>query len=626
MQLMENNEMCRTRYDDRFRPNGECVLTMDLDIVPNNKLRSLMQEGTKFREQVRVDHAQVIKAAVGRFITYCQVAHRVPPTAFDNWKEHVTAKLLATVPAPSTNTSLLHRRDVRRCLRQLQGDLVIVPTDKADKNFSLVCKHHYKHVLQQELQTVGGAYETTNQSQDEVTQAFVTTLRSSHCPTRVISQTVKNGGKLPLLYWLPKMHKPTPQARFIAASADVITTPLARLLNVMLGAIKRALTARDNLYFLRTGTRRCWFVDSYEEASMRLRSLDPPNNSEDRCISTYDFTTMYTTLAQTGDGGIRDSLSFAVKEAFGDQTSLADEEDDLEIPLYRYLVYNGLRKPVLWESVGGPTVSAPPECKFTADQVVRLVNLLVGNTYIKNGDCIRRQVTGLPMGTNPAPHLADLTCYPHEARAMDRLVRNGSPQVARRFAGTCRYIDDVLSPDNPGFRKFVQLAGEPNEQVTDPIYPAFLALKCTSPDPLEVEYLGMTITRTPRSFMFKITDTKQKFPVPKVNYPSLHGNFPTNLGYGVLTGQLHRFSRVCTAATDFIQNSVKLCSHLVSDKGYMMGKVRSCVAVFLKAHSPYKTPFGAIHKRICSGLHEGTYTQYRTPALTVFRRLQLPWT
>ena len=48
---------------------------------------------------------------------------------------------------------------------------------------------------------------------------------------------------------------------------------------------------------------------------------------------------------------------------------------------------------------------------------------------------------------------------------------------------------------------------------------------------------------------------------PKVNYPSLHGNFPPTLGYGVVTGQLHRFARICTAASDFMACTRKTLRH-----------------------------------------------------------------
>ena len=60
------------------------------------------------------------------------------------------------------------------------------------------------------------------------------------------------------------------------------------------------------------------------------------------------------------------------------------------------------------------------------------------------------------MGTNPAPHLADLDCYRKESTAMDQIASTNT-QLAQSFFGTYRYIDDILSVDNPNFDSFVRL-------------------------------------------------------------------------------------------------------------------------------------------------------------------------
>jgi hypothetical protein len=60
---------------------------------------------------------------------------------------------------------------------------------------------------------------------------------------------------------------------------------------------------------------------------------------------------------------------------------------------------------------------------YTADGIVKLVRILVSHTYIHNGSIIKRQVKGLSMGTDPVPHMADLTCYRAEAQAIDRIMQ-----------------------------------------------------------------------------------------------------------------------------------------------------------------------------------------------------------
>ncbi len=184
-------------------------------------------------------------------------------------------------------------------------------------------------------------------------------------------------------------------------------------------------------------------------------------------------------------------------------------------------------------------------------------------------------------------HLADLTCYAFEAQAMDRQVRSGNIAHARDFIGTFRYIDDILSVDNPDFGKSVRLVGSDN-QVDDAIYPEFLSLNETTDSSRSVGYLGVTIRNMGRQFQVNVADTKNKFPFPKINYPSLLGNFPEPSAYGMFTGQLHRFARICTKARPFLSWSAMLCKTLLP-KGYKITKLYKSFKSFITEHSPYKT-------------------------------------
>jgi hypothetical protein len=55
------------------------------------------------------------------------------------------------------------------------------------------------------------------------------------------------------------------------------------------------------------------------------------------------------------------------------------------------------------------------------------------------------------MGTNCAPHLADLLLYSYEADFIPGLLNKNEKKVARSFNYTFRYIDDVLSLNNCRF-------------------------------------------------------------------------------------------------------------------------------------------------------------------------------
>ena len=59
------------------------------------------------------------------------------------------------------------------------------------------------------------------------------------------------------------------------------------------------------------------------------------------------------------------------------------------------------------------------------------------------------------MGTNCAPLLGDIFLYSYEAEYIQSLLSTGRKQLASRFNFTYRYIDDVLSINNPEFENYL---------------------------------------------------------------------------------------------------------------------------------------------------------------------------
>ena len=55
---------------------------------------------------------------------------------------------------------------------------------------------------------------------------------------------------------------------------------------------------------------------------------------------------------------------------------------------------------------------------------------------------------GIPMGTNCATFLVDLSLYSYEAYFIQGLLKNNEKKVARSFNFMFCYIDDVLSLNN----------------------------------------------------------------------------------------------------------------------------------------------------------------------------------
>ena len=86
------------------------------------------------------------------------------------------------------------------------------------------------------------------------------------------------------------------------------------------------------------------------------------------------------------------------------------------------------------------------------------------------------------MGTNCAPLLADLFLYSYEAEFIQTLIKSGKRHLAKSFCFTYRYIDDVLSINNPKFRDYINI-----------IYPVELEIKDTTDANHHASYLDLLL-------------------------------------------------------------------------------------------------------------------------------------
>ena len=96
--------------------------------------------------------------------------------------------------------------------------------------------------------------------------------------------------RLPTLYWLPKLHKRPYKARFIANSSSCTTTVLSKLLTSYLTAVKKHWIRYYDTVYERDGISYFWSIkNSYDV-------LNKSKNFQASKLSTYDLSTLYTTL------------------------------------------------------------------------------------------------------------------------------------------------------------------------------------------------------------------------------------------------------------------------------------------------------------------------------------------
>jgi hypothetical protein len=211
--------------------------------------------------------------------------------------------------------------------------------------------------------------------------------------------------------------------------------------------------------------------------------------------------------------------------------------------------------------------------KYTEDDIVNMINFLIDNIYVEFGGLIFQQVVGIPMGTNCAPLLADLFLYSYEADFIQSLITSGQKNLARSFNFSFRYIDDVLSLNNPLFGDYV-----------DYIYPEELEIKDTTDADTFAAYLDLLIDIDKLQGLYiRIYDKRDDFNFPIVNFPFMCSNVPISPCYGVYISQLIRYSRACTLYKDFIYRGYLLSTKLTS-QGYEMCRLISTVRKFYGRH------------------------------------------
>jgi len=278
---------CRELFDVKYRPNNECVLTGDLSLVCNADLRQLIANGPNFRDHTETDTIDAIRQGLNEFISWHSETNHISSHLYKAWRSEILSKCASRLEQTSTtkHTAKLQNPAVEKYLKFLLHHLVLVPVDKAAGNIAFVCKKLYVQKLSGELKSVDGAYEPEAQTADEILEFHRDFLQPRH---------LWDQDKLPYLYWTPKFHKNPTGQRFIAGSSSCSTTLCSKVLSDMLTYIMRTLREKDNEHIRKTGVRRYFTVESFDEVSLFLGKWQRITTS--KRVYTGDFSTMYTKI------------------------------------------------------------------------------------------------------------------------------------------------------------------------------------------------------------------------------------------------------------------------------------------------------------------------------------------
>ena len=166
-----------------------------------------------------------------------------------------------------------------------------------------------------------------------------------------------------------------------------------------------------------------------------------------------------------------------------------------------------------------------------------MLEFLVDNIFSVFAGKVFQQTVGIPMGTNCVPLLADIFLYSYEADFIQSLLSTGKKHLASRCNLTYRYIDDVLSINNPEFENYL---GQ--------MYPAELEIKDTTESTTSASYLDLLLSiGRDGQLHTSIYDKRDDFNFHITDFPFLSSNIPSSPAYGVFISQLIRYARASSS-------------------------------------------------------------------------------
>ena len=352
---------------------------------------------------------------------------------------------------------------------------------------------------------------------------------------------------LPYIYWIPKMHKNPYKHRFIAGSSKCSTKPLSIILTKLLTHIKQGLQKYCETAYSRSGVNQMWILKNSKELLDHLKS---PNFNLITNIKSFDFSTLYTTIPHQK---LKSRLATIIRNSFLHKNGNRR---------YKYLVL-GREGPYFVKE------HSDAKNKYTEEDIIKMLEFLVDNIFVVFAGKVFQQIVGIPMGTNCAPLLADIFLYSYEAEFIQSLLSAGKKRLASQFNFTYRYIDDVLSINNPDFENYL---GQ--------MYPPELEIKDTTESNTSASYLDLLLSiGRDGQLRTSFYDKRDDFNFHITNFPFLSSNIPSSPAYGVFISQLIRYARACSSYECFILRAMRLSNKLLG-QGYVKERLKSSLRKF----------------------------------------------
>jgi len=505
------------------------VITGDLRIVKDNKLRKLLSKGPKYREPTTLNFdksKEVIINGIKECVTKLSAKYVIDVNKFDDWVQTILQLVDNKISLLENRIEVVDHHSVfenfssKRCLEELQHNYIMVPIDKASNNVAFVCKRYYAIIILNELgfyNTPSTTYEPVITPLSDLIAQQIKTLEDNF---RI---TTTDGFKdIPLIYCLPKMHKTPIKFRFIIASKFCVTKQLSKYVAVVFSHILQQIEHyyAKSLFF--SGIKSFWIIQNNKPLLDCITKINKRKGA--RNISNFDFSTLYTMLPHDK---LIDVLCKLIDFNFKGHT-----QDRINI---------SIQGNACWKQTSSGSVYS-----FTKTNLTCAMQFLIHNCFFSCGNKIFRQKIGIPMGGDPAPHWANLFLFYYESEFLKNVKKSNATR-ARKFRNIYRYIDDLQTINDDG--EFERSIGE--------IYPPELVLNKENDTDTSTCFLDLSLTVKDGDIETSMFDKRDNFSFSIVRLPYLISNIPQKMFYSSIGAE---FLRICRVSSDINHAKISISS------------------------------------------------------------------
>ena len=529
------------------------IITGDLRIIRNNKLRKLITKGPKYREPTNIswDKAKSsILDGLNETVEHLSNKYGINKVQFSEWKNEILASIDYQINKYKKKfnhqkpKSILNDITVKEALENLQHNFVVAPIDKAANNVSFICKRFYATTLLKELGMIGlpsNTYRLVNsRDKNNIINSTV------HDMTQQFSLNIPENMKtLPTPYWMPKMHKSPIGARFIIASKKCAVKPLSKNITAAFKLLYKSVEKYHSKSKTYSGINSFWVIQNNKPVIDTLNKLS--NRKAAKSVSTYDFSTLYTNIPH--DKLIK-TLSSVIDFAFKGRTQG-------KISITSYGIAN-------W-------CNSSKYFVFDIKSLKKAVEYVINNCYFAIGNQVFQQIIGIPMGSDPAPFFANLFLFYYEWQYINNLKKENVVS-ARKFCYTFRFIDDLITINNTNFEINIRN-----------IYPAELELKKENQNDNNAHFLDLNIEISNSKFITKLYDKRDNFSFNIIRMPYKSSNIPKKMFYSAMSAEILRICKATTNFKDFLESTNILITR-IKKQGGLINHMKNAISKLLNSH------------------------------------------